>query len=266
MLPPNFPKKSRSTYCRCELLAVSSEKKLDVKKQLKTFFSHADQNPDGWGLATWDDDGEVLLVKEAVNASRSEIVSDILESKCVCSGLFAHIRKATIGHVEYLNTHPFEKKDANGTNWVLAHNGTIFESSELDPYFKRQQGTTDSERILLYLLDQVEGIKDEKKRFDLIDEIIVRLSDKNKLNLLLFDGKNVYVHKNEENTMYQKSEDGYTIFSTKPLDDGNWTSVPMNQLQIYRDGQKIYEGTIHDHTYVFDEEHMRMLYLAYSEL
>lgn len=250
----------------CELLAVSSKKRKDVKHLLKTFFSHGDQNPDGWGLATWDDNGEVLLVKEPINASRSEIVSDILKSKCVCRGLFAHIRKATIGHVEYLNTHPFEKKDADGTNWVLAHNGTIFESSELDSYFRLQEGTTDSERILLYLLDKVEGIEDEKKRFDKIDEIVVRLSDKNKLNLLLFDGTNVYVHKNEENTLYQKSEDGNTIFSTRPLDDGNWIPVPMNQLQVYRDGRMIYSGTVHDHTYVFDEEHMRMLYLAYSEL
>ena len=37
-------------------------------------------------------------------------------------------------------------------------------------------------------------------------------------------------------------------------------------ISFYRDGKLIYEGTVHGHTYVHDEEQMNMLYLGYSGL
>ena len=88
----------------------------------------------------------------------------------------------------------------------------------------------------------------------------------NKLNLLIFDGENLYVHKNEAGTMYRKTGGGYVYFSTKPLDDGIWEEVPINRLLIYRDGKQIYEGTAHEHTYVHDEEQMNMLLMGYAML
>ena len=107
---------------------------------------------------------------------------------------------------------------------------------------------------------------DEASRFKLMDSVAVRFSDKNKLNFLVFDGQDFYVHKNEAGTMFRKINDGSTFFATKPLDDGDWEEVPLNRLLIYRDGKLIYEGTVHDHTYVYDEEQMNMLYLGYSQL
>ncbi|MCR5529980.1 MAG: class II glutamine amidotransferase [Saccharofermentans sp.] len=43
-----------------------------------------------------------------------------------------------------------------GRTWTLAHNGTIFEGDLLNRYYI-QNGTTDSERILLYLIDQIDS-------------------------------------------------------------------------------------------------------------
>ena len=99
-----------------------------------------------------------------------------------------------------------------------------------------------------------------------MDSVAVKLSDKNKLNFFAFDGQDLYVHKNEAGTMFRKKQDGYVLFATKPLDNGIWEEVPLNRLQVYRDGKLIYEGTVHDHTYVHDEQQMNMLYLGYSEL
>lgn len=250
----------------CEVFGVSSGKKINVNSELKEFFKHGELNPHGWGIASWDENGSVTLIKEPSNCIGSGKISELLSSDIKCRGMFAHIRRATIGQVEYENTHPFTGTDPNGRTWTLVHNGTIFESDELIPYVDVQKGDTDSERILLYILDQNEGVTDEAGRFELIDSIVVRLSEGNKLNLLIFDGENLYVHKNEAGTMYRKNGDGYVLFATKPLDEGAWEEVPINRLLVYRDGVQIYEGTVHDHTYLHDEKQMNMLLMSFAML
>ena len=250
----------------CEMFGVSSDRTIDVTRELKAFFRHGEYNPHGWGIATWNDKGRITIDKEPVDSTRSAKIVKTLSSGVSCRGIIAHIRKATIGYVEHRNTHPFIAHDPNWREWVLAHNGTIFESDELLPYKDIQSGSTDSERILLYILDQNKGIRDEAERFKIMDSVTVKLSDKNKLNLLIFDGEDLYVHKNEAGTLYRKNNDGSVFFATRPLDDSAWEEVPINRLLVYRDGKLVYEGTVHDHTYVHDEEQMNMLLMEYSQL
>lgn len=250
----------------CELFGLSSCSIIDVTAELKEFFKHGEYNPHGWGMASWDDEGTVTIIKEPVKSTDSRTVSDLLSSGVSCRGMFAHIRKATIGHVEYENTHPFSGTDPNGRVWTLVHNGTIFELGSLTEFHDIGKGTTDSESLLLYILDQNNGVKTEEERHGLIDSIVSDISRSNKLNILLFDGKDLYVHKNEAGTMYYLDLNGSTYFSTKPLDDRDWQEVPINRLLIYRDGQKIYEGKDHGNTYIHDEEQLRLLYLGYSGL
>ena len=250
----------------CEMFGVSSDRTIDVTSELKAFFRHGEYNPHGWGIATWDDTGRITIDKEPVDSTRSAKIVKLLSSGVLCRGIIAHIRKATIGYVEHKNTHPFIAHDPNWREWVLAHNGTIFESDELLPYKDIQSGSTDSERILLYILDQNKGIRDEAERFKIMDSVTVKLSDKNKLNLLIFDGEDLYVHKNEAGTLYRKNNDGSVFFATRPLDDGAWEEVPLNQLLVYRDGKLVYEGTVHEHTYIHDEKQMNMLLMEYSQL
>ena len=250
----------------CELFGVSSDRTINVAGELKEFFKHGEYNPHGWGIASWNDEGRITIDKEPVDSTKSAKISALTAEGYTCRGIIAHIRRATIGHVEYRNTHPFIAHDPNWREWVFAHNGTIFESEELIPYSDIQGGETDSERILLYILEHNKGIMDEVSRFKLMDSVAVNLSDKNKLNFLAFDGQDLYVHKNEAGTMYRKINDGSVFFATKPLDDSEWEEVPLNRLLVYRDGKLIYEGTVHDHTYVYDEVQMNMLYLGYSQL
>ena len=76
----------------------------------------------------------------------------------------AHIRLATIGDVDYENCHPFVKRDCGGRVWTLIHNGTIFNCPLLDGYVHRQEGSTDSERIFLYLIDCIDNETKKKER------------------------------------------------------------------------------------------------------
>ena len=72
--------------------------------------------------------------------------------------IIGHVRLASCGNQTHLNTHPFAKK-----NWVFAHNGTVIAIKSL-PEFRLQinpEGETDSEHAFLYLLQKMEGFRNE---------------------------------------------------------------------------------------------------------
>lgn len=256
----------------CELFGISSKNKIHINDLLSEFYRDSDVQPDGWGLALLDE-GNVAVEKEPRKASESSYLKARLRGKIYTSRMMAHIRKATMGDVEFDNTHPFVERDESGRQWVLVHNGTIFEAPGLNSYQYKQKGSTDSERILLYIIDQINkkflcdmNSFDVNERLELIDEIILRLSPGNKLNLMIYDGEYFYVHKNEEGSLYMKEKPDYIVFSTKPLDKEAWKEFPQNQLRVYKNGQLVYSGTKHEHTYVHDDERMKLLYLGYSGL
>lgn len=256
----------------CELFGISTKREIEANDYLKRFFRHSRVQPDGWGLAILDN-GNVSIEKEPLKASESQYLKNRLNGRIYTKRMMAHIRKATMGDVNFNNTHPFCGRDESGRQWVMVHNGTLFEAPMLNSFQYSQHGNTDSERILLYLLSQVNkkllcdlNSFDVNERLELIDDIVVKLSPENKLNLMLYDGEYFYVHKNEAGTLYLKEIPAGVIFSTRPLDDDSWEELPMNRLLVYKDGQLIYSGTRHDHTYVFDEEKMKMVFLAYSGL
>lgn len=256
----------------CELFGVSASRKIKLNDLLKTFFEHSVDHPNGWGLAFLDD-LNVSIEREPVRAKDSLYLKNRLTGKLMSARMMAHIRRATIGEISFNNTHPFTKKDESGRTWVLMHNGTIFDCPKLSPYQYKQEGTTDSERILLYIIDQVNksflqdmNSFDVNERINLIDRIVCRISKGNKLNLLLYDGDYFFVHKNEAGTLFKKEKDDYVIFSTYPLTQDGWEELPMNQLMVYKDGQLVYTGVKHSHTYVQSEEDMKMLFMDYAGL
>jgi len=256
----------------CELFGVSANRKINVNSYLHKFFRHSKVQPDGWGLALFDD-GNITVEKEPVKASKSKYLEHRLEGKIQSARMMAHIRRATMGEVSYNNTHPFTAFDESGRRWVMVHNGTIFEAPGLSKYQYSQQGSTDSERILLYIVDRINhGFMQDPCGFDvnerlaLIDEIILRLVPKNKVNLLLYDGDYFYVHKNERGTLFYQEKPGIVIFATRPLDDEEWKELPMNRLLVYKDGKLVYTGTPHEYEYIYDEEQMKLLFLDSAAL
>ena len=100
----------------------------------------------------------------------------------------------------------------------------------------------------------------------LIEDVVAKIVPGNKLNLMIHDGTYLYVHKNEPGTLYEKKENDGIKISTKPLDDGHWTEIPSNCLQVYRDGELVYEGQRHRHTYIHDPEKMKVIYMSYASL
>ena len=64
----------------CELFGLSSDRKIDVTAELREFFKHGEYNPHGWGMASWDDEGTVAIVKEPVKSTESAKINELLAS------------------------------------------------------------------------------------------------------------------------------------------------------------------------------------------
>lgn len=256
----------------CDILGVNAKRKIKMNGLLGTFFSHSEEHRNGWGLALLDE--ELFSIdREPRKAIDSLYLKGKLNGNIETSRCIAHIRKATIGEVNENNTHPFSVCDDSGRRWILAHNGTIFDSEVLAPYQYTQVGTTDSERILLYIVDQINNgyrngchklNKDE--RIHTVEEAIKAIVPGNKVNLIVYDGDLFYVHKNEPGTLYEKDCEGGVMFATVPLEPVGWHEFAQNQLMVYRDGELVCAGEKHDNTYIHNEEKMKLLYFAYSGL
>ena len=255
----------------CEVFGYCGKEGYEINDYLKEFYSHSNAHPNGWGLACVDGN-EAVIEKEPLQATKSNYLKERLTQSIISKNVLAHIRYATIGHVEYRNCHPYTKKDHQGRRWTEIHNGTIFDFPPLYKYVKLQKGDTDSERILLYLVDKINQAEtNEKKlrgreRFTILDCIIGNMAKGNKLNIILFDGKYMYVHTNYKNSLYYLEKDRGIFFSTQPLSRENWKPVPFTRLMVYKEGKIIYEGKSHGNEYFDNEEDMKMIYQNYAEL
>ena len=262
----------------CELLGISAKRRRAFNAILREFFSHAENNPHGWGLARFTETGgsrlsRSLIDKEPCKATTSERLCELLDAGIEEQMLLAHIRFASIGHPEYVNCHPFTASDSSGRVWTLAHNGTIFHGEALNGYLNIQSGSTDSERVLLYLVDCIDRAQtqtgrplDAEERFDVLASEISTLADGNKLNLLICDGEVMYVHTNLKGTLHYSPDGDALIFSTKPLSTGTWTPVPFTRLLAVQDGAFVREAPSHGHEYVYDPEDYRYVYMGYAML
>ena len=256
----------------CELFGFSGNKRTDLKGLLTEFFSHSVNNPDGWGLASFDD-SHTLIYKERVAAYKSPNIERIIKETGKARTLIGHIRLATIGYDDYNNSHPFSGYDRSGRLWTLAHNGTIFECDELSIYSYKQKGSTDSERVFLYLLDKINEKIDEKKgdldakeRFDIVDGIVTKLSPKNKLNIIIYDGEQTYLHTNYRDSLYVNNTSDGAVFATVPLSDGVWDHLPFKTLVSYKNGKPFLSGKEHEGEYIPDEQAIRAIFMAYAGL
>ena len=255
----------------CELFGVTSHSSLELNELLLEFFSHGIEHPNGWGMAFFYGNA-VSLEKEPEASHKSSYLKQRLQSKVEADKMIAHIRLATRGGLNYENTHPFVMRDNSNRIWTLAHNGTVFDCYFLIPYAYSQQGQTDSERILSYIVSRVDFEQEKKKElstlesFVLIDEIIHEITPENKVNLLIFDGELMYVHTNYKNSLYRRVIGEAVVISTRPLDHLEWEHVPMNTLIAYQDGKQVYTGTEHRNEFFETEEKMRLLFFDFANL
>ena len=256
----------------CELFGISSRKTIIANDLLSMFFLHSQEHPHGWGLAVFRGHA-VTLEKEPVRASFSTYLEHRLTCNIEADNLLAHIRKATVGEMTYSNCHPFVWDDDSGRTWTLIHNGTVFEPHLISPFFSRQEGTTDSEGVLLYLIDRInrraaaEGRPlSHAERFQEINEGVTALAECGKLNLILYDGEQMYVHSNYRGYLHYSREEDSCCFSTLPLLKRRWEPLPLNRVFGYIAGELVHQGAPHPYEHLDSRHDMSLIYGAYASL
>lgn len=263
----------------CELLGVTSDRSYNANSLLQGFFAHSQTNTDGWGLAVFRGRG-VSMEKEPVKALDSTYLWQRLSREVTSRNIFAHVRRATVGRAEYANCHPFIWDDDSGRTWTLMHNGTIFEPGGTCNYGSRQEGSTDSERLNLYIIDRCnemirahgrEYMEVPENRFRLMDKIVNEMSHGNKLNILVYDSEYMYVHSNSSGTLHRTGRDGTWIFATRPviteeLADTEWEQVPLDQLHVFKDGRHVWSGKRHENEFDESQYDFISLYSAFAAL
>lgn len=243
----------------CELYGIVGNNKININKTLSLFYKHSDKNPHGWGLAYLDDnDISQTIYKEAVCANESKILPKLFKKPIETKVAIGHIRFATIGKITKVNCHPFSINDCTGRQWTLAHNGNIYSGLKLISYTKTQIGQTDSERVLLHIIENIDKATNEKgaelsatERCKLVDISISELSYRNKLNLLIYDSELFYVHTNIKDTLYYSLQEDHYCFVTVPLENNfEWSKVPLNKLNVYLGIDRVYLGEDHGNEFI----------------
>ena len=262
----------------CELFAVNAARPVPVSSYLEEFVSHSHKHKDGWGMCWREaqavatapsgtdelpDNHELYLHREPVPAWTSDFIPRLLARPFASAMMEAHIRLSTGGVPSRENCHPFVGTDTSGTTWSLVHNGILFNEQLLQTYDLKEAGQTDSERVLLFLLDVLDeaalrsgGPLGFEERFQALSGALSMMSNLNRLNVIMSDGTYTYVHTNtSEDTLHFRELPGATVFSTQPLggdaERALWRPVPRNRLIAYRGGRLV--RTSVPHGYVFCE-------------
>ena len=115
-------------------------------------------NPHGWGMAAYV--GALPSVSRQAEAASESADFRSEAAQIYSCNVMAHVRRATIGKVETVNTHPFMHEE-----WTFSHNGNLGAFESLQPrlldlmgeaHRNAIQGDTDSEHVFHWLLSRIE--------------------------------------------------------------------------------------------------------------
>lgn len=184
-------------------------------------------HPNGWGVA-WRSEDEIRIVKSGNPAASDPLLSDV---RARTDRFIGHVRYASDPEtVCAANSHPFQ---ALGV--TLAHNGTFYGSIGAEGDARK---VSDTSVFLEHLADRwmertLPGLS-ETLRGMLSDHDLV--GEYSAANLLIAVDDRLFAfrrfHRNEEYyTLYMKSEEGFTVVASQPLDaETGWRLLANGEL------------------------------------
>jgi len=230
----------------CEVYGFCGNKPTKLNRYTDEFWLHSRVHQDGFGYYLADRDLLYVNPHSAMNYIKGLSKFNFESKLALC-----HIRFKTHGPASALNCHPFIKYDVRGVKWSLIHNGYIEDSPAVAALGTLQKGDTDSERILLCIVEAINSyyehsyIEDPEDFFaHLYMQIEIacnELSSLGKTNLIFTDSltNNMYVYMNHPMTLFcLQTDDGVHISTTK-LTPENWVAVEPYKLHIFNNGTKV---------------------------
>ncbi|WP_369602115.1 class II glutamine amidotransferase [Hahella sp. SMD15-11] len=253
----------------CELMAMSANVPTDIQfswEGLRRRGGEAGPHRDGWGMAFYEGKG-IRVFRDPNPSSQSEMAEFVCRYPLKSKTVISHIRQANQGEICLANTHPFVR-ELFGHYWCFAHNGQVpaFRSFVVTPGDQALPvGTTDSEHLFCWMLNQIrhrfDHMPDVVELGQVIHELCTQISAKGVFNLLLSEGRALYVYCHthlhqitrrapfgratlaDSDIAIDFSEhttpgDVVTVLATQPLTvDEAWEKLPSGQLRVLQDGE-----------------------------
>ena len=229
----------------CEVYGFCGNKSTRLNRYTNEFWLHSRVHQDGFGYYLADRNLLYVNPNSAMNYIKGLDKFNFESKLALC-----HIRFKTHGAASTLNCHPFIKYDIKGIRWSLIHNGYIEDSPAVAALGTLQKGETDSERILLCIIEAINSFYEHSYfenyneffnyMYHVIESTCHELSTLGKTNLIFTDSltNNMYVYMNAYSLYYLKTNNGVHVSTTK-LTDENWNSVIPNKLHIFNNGIEI---------------------------
>lgn len=227
----------------CEIYGFCGSVPTRLNKYTNEFWLHSRVHRDGFGYYLQDRDDFYVNQKSALTCYSDLKKKDFTSKLALC-----HIRFKTHGPASVENCHPFIKSDIHGIKWSLIHNGYIDDTSYTEALSLLQSGETDSERILLSIIESVNEThehsmidNDTELQYFLycsIEQTLNDMSSLGKINLIFTDShtNNMCVYMNSPSLYYLLTNNGIHI-STSKLSDEDWRPVTPHKLHILNDGE-----------------------------
>lgn len=234
----------------CELLGISSNQPVELVEPLTMFRKRGGEtadNPDGWGLAYWDNDNWQLYKAPEAAAQSKQFAT--LSKNLLTNLLIAHVRKANPPSAcTPENTHPFVR-DCCGRPWIFAHNGNVVEVTEpggcCHPHQSQPVGETDSEHAFYFLLDEIASVFSDSDKTTWVQHLATfseAIAAYGQFNFLMSDGVVLIAYGHDRlHRLHRHGDDFKTILlASEPLSDNEpWEAFKTGELQLYQNGEII---------------------------
>jgi len=216
----------------CRILGCVSAEPISIEHELlhaeNPLIQQSEDHDSGWGMAVYRqadcEQPELVRFPEAAHAD-----GEFRRATSMRGRMFnAHLRRATLGGLTLVNTHPFVLGE-----YSFSHNGTVLRYPKLiEPGVAAAQGETDSEHMFNWLMCHYDSNHPCSSLRKLVQTCIQR-SPFSGLNFLFSDGARLYAYKLGIFELHWLVRPGQAFVSSEIITpEEEWHTVQQDVLLI----------------------------------
>ena len=216
----------------CRILGCVSAEPISIEHELlhaeNPLIQQSAEHDSGWGMAVYRQaDSEQPELMRFPEAAYSD--GEFQRATSMRGRIFnAHLRRATLGGLTLVNTHPFVMGE-----YSFAHNGTVIRYPKLlEPGVSLPQGETDSEVLFNWLMCHFDSADPRGSLRKLVEKAI-HCSAFSGLNFLFSDGDRLYAYKLGIFELHWVVRPGQALVSSEIITpEESWHTVQQDVLLV----------------------------------
>lgn len=216
----------------CRILGCVAAEPISIEHELlhaeNPLIRQSETHDSGWGMAVYPHaDGEDARLVRFPEAAYGD--DEFQRATTLRGRIFnAHLRRATLGGLTLVNTHPFVLAE-----YSFAHNGTVIRYPDLlESGVARPMGETDSEALFNWLMAHYDS-SDTRGALRKLVQRVIEGSAFSGVNFLFSDGERLYAYKLGIFSLHYVVRDACTVVASEILTPKeNWHTVQQDVLLV----------------------------------